>query len=80
MFFTGTLQYFQGNCETCLIDNRHVVVLKGTSPAMVQETETAAFTVHYGFRFANAGSWPCGLGGAIQVELPKGQLQVWGTV
>lgn len=30
VFLTDALQYLQGACHTCLIDNTHVVVLKGT--------------------------------------------------
>jgi len=51
VFLTEALQYFQGACETCLIDNTHVVVLKGTGRDMVPVPEMAAFADRYGFRF-----------------------------
>jgi hypothetical protein len=51
VFLTDALQYFQGACETCLIDNTHVVVLKGTGREMVPVPEMAAFADRYGFRF-----------------------------
>jgi len=51
VFLTDALQYFQGACETCLIDNTHVVVLKGTGRDMVPVPEMAAFADRYGFHF-----------------------------
>ena len=51
VFLTDALQYFQGACETCLIDNTHLVVLKGTGRDMVPVPEMAAFADRYGFRF-----------------------------
>jgi transposase len=51
VFLTDALQYMQGACETCMIDNTHVVVLKGTGPDMVAVPEMAAFADRYGFRF-----------------------------
>ncbi len=51
VFLTDALQYLQGACETCLIDNTHVVVLKGTGRDMVPVPEMAAFAERYGFRF-----------------------------
>ncbi len=51
VFLTDALQYFQGACQTCLIDNTHVVVLKGTGRDMVPVPEMAAFADRYGFRF-----------------------------
>ena len=51
VFLTDALQYLQGACETCLIDNTHVVVLKGTGRDMVPVPEMAAFADRYGFRF-----------------------------
>lgn len=50
-FLTDALQYLQGACETCLIDNTHLVVLKGTGRDMVPVPEMAAFAERYGFRF-----------------------------
>jgi transposase len=51
VFLTDALQYLEGACETCLIDNSHVVVLKGTGRDMVPVPEMAAFADRYGFRF-----------------------------
>lgn len=51
VFLTDALQYLQGACETCLIDNTHVVVLKGTGRDMVPVPEMAAFADRYGFCF-----------------------------
>jgi len=51
VFLTDALQYLQGACETCLIDNTHLVVLKGTGHDMVPVPEMAAFAERYGFRF-----------------------------
>jgi transposase len=51
VFLTDALQYLQGACETCLIDNTHLVVLKGTGRDMVPVPEMAAFADRYGFRF-----------------------------
>jgi transposase len=51
VFLTDALQYMQGACETCMIDNTHIVVLKGTGPDMVPVPEMAAFGDRYGFRF-----------------------------
>ncbi len=51
VFLTDALQYFQGACETCLIDNTHVVVLKGTGRDMVPVPEMAAFAERFGFQF-----------------------------
>lgn len=51
VFLTDALQYMHGACATCMIDNTHVVVLKGTGPDMVPVPEMAAFADRYGFRF-----------------------------
>ena len=51
VFLTDALQYFQGGCHTCMIDNTHIVVLKGTGRDMVPVPEMAAFAERYGFRF-----------------------------
>jgi hypothetical protein len=51
VFLTDALQYLQGACATCLIDNTHVVVLKGTGRDMVPVPEMAVFADRYGFRF-----------------------------
>ena len=51
VFLTDALQYLQGACKTCMIDNTHVVVLRGTGREMVTVPEMAAFAERYGFRF-----------------------------
>lgn len=51
VFLNDALQYMQGVCETCMIDNTHIVVLKGTGPDMVPVPEMAAFADRYGFHF-----------------------------
>jgi transposase len=51
VFLTDALQYIQGACEVCMIDNTHVVVLKGTGREMVPVPEMAAFADRYNFRF-----------------------------
>ena len=51
VFLTDALQYLQGACKTCMIDNTHVVVLKGTGRDMVPVPEMAAFSERYGFHF-----------------------------
>lgn len=51
VFLTDALHYLQGACQTCLIDNTHVVVLRGTGREMVPVPEMAAFAERYGFRF-----------------------------
>jgi hypothetical protein len=51
VFLTDALQYLQGACDSCLIDNTHVVVLKGTGRDMVPVPEMAAFAERYGLHF-----------------------------
>jgi transposase len=51
VFLTDAAQYMQGVCHTCMIDNTHVVVLKGTGRDMVPVPEMAAFAERYGFQF-----------------------------
>lgn len=51
VFLTDALQYLQGACDTCMIDNTHVVVLRGTGRDMVPVPEMAAFADRYRFRF-----------------------------
>lgn len=51
VFLTDALQYLQGACKTCMIDNTHVVVLRGTGRDMVPVPEMAAFAERYGFHF-----------------------------
>jgi hypothetical protein len=51
LFLAQALEYFGGACRWCMIDNTHVVVLKGTGAAMVPVPEMEAFAEHFGFRF-----------------------------
>jgi len=51
VFLTDALQYMDGACQTCMIDNTHVVVLTGTGPAMIPVPEMAAFAERFGFTF-----------------------------
>jgi transposase len=49
VFLADALEYFAGACGTCMIDNTHVVVLRGTGKDMVPVPEMAAFAERYGF-------------------------------
>jgi hypothetical protein len=51
VFLTDAVQYFGGACHECMIDNTHVVVLKGTGVDMVPVPEMAAFSERLGFTF-----------------------------
>jgi transposase len=52
VFLTEALRYFGGSPrERVMIDNTHVVVLRGTGRQMVPVTEMAAFAERFGFRF-----------------------------
>jgi len=51
VFLTEALKYFRGACQTVMIDNTHVVVLRGTGPDMIAVPEMAAFGERYGFKF-----------------------------
>lgn len=51
IFLTDAMRYFGGAAKTCMIDNTHVVVLKGTGANMVPVPEMAAFAERYGFTF-----------------------------
>jgi transposase len=50
-FLTDAFRYVDGTCERCLIDNTHVVVLKGTGRDMIPVPEMAAFAERFGFTF-----------------------------
>jgi transposase len=52
VFLTDALRYFNGACKRVMIDNTHVVVLRGTGSSMVPVPEMAAFGERYGFEFA----------------------------
>ncbi len=51
VFLTDALRYFGGATERVMIDNTHVVVLRGTGRRMVPVPEMAAFAERFGFRF-----------------------------
>ena len=50
-FLTEALGYMEGACEFCMIDNTHVVVLRGTGRDMVPVPEMEAFGERYRFQF-----------------------------
>lgn len=52
VFLTDALGYFGGAARRCMIDNTHVVVLKGTGKNMVTVPEMAVFGERFGFTFA----------------------------
>lgn len=51
VFLTDALRYLGGATAVVLIDNTHVVVLRGTGASMVPVPEMAAFGERYGFEF-----------------------------
>jgi transposase len=51
VFLTEAFRYLDGVAQTCLIDNTHVVVLKGTGRDMIPVPEMAAFADRFGFTF-----------------------------
>jgi hypothetical protein len=51
LFLSDALEYWQGSCDVCMIDNTHVVVLQGTGRNMVPVPEMASFAERYGFQF-----------------------------
>jgi len=51
LFLAEAIAYMGGACASCMIDNTHVVVLRGTGPDMVPVPEMEAFAERYGFRF-----------------------------
>lgn len=52
VFLTEALQYFGGAAGRCMIDNTHVVVLRGTGAQMEPVPEMTAFAERFGFLFA----------------------------
>jgi transposase len=51
VFLTEAFRYLDGVAQRCLIDNTHVVVLRGTGRDMVPVPEMAAFAERFGFTF-----------------------------
>ena len=49
VFITDALKYFGGTAGRCVIDNTHVVVLRGTGRDMVPVPEMEAFGKRFGF-------------------------------
>jgi hypothetical protein len=51
VFLTDALRYFSGAAKRVMIDNTHVVVLRGSGRDMVPVPEMAAFGERFGFEF-----------------------------
>ncbi len=51
VFLTEALKYYGGSCKHMMIDNTHVVVLRGTGPDMIPVPEMEAFADRYSFEF-----------------------------
>jgi transposase len=51
VFLTDALRYAGGACQRVMIDNTHVVVLRGTGREMITVPEMDAFAERFGFRF-----------------------------
>jgi transposase len=51
LFLTEAFKYLEGLAARCMIDNTHVVVLKGSGKTMVPVSEMMAFSERYGFEF-----------------------------
>jgi hypothetical protein len=51
VFLTEALKFFGGSCKRVMIDNTHVVVLRGTGRGMIPVPEMEAFGDRFGFHF-----------------------------
>jgi transposase len=51
VFLTDAVRFFGGSPKRVMIDNTHVVVLRGTGREMVPVPEMAAFAERFGFQF-----------------------------
>src|SRR5436309_15164828 len=51
VFLTEALRYFGGATQRVMIDNTHVVVLRGTCAAMIPVPDIVTFGERFGFRF-----------------------------
>jgi transposase len=51
VFLTEALRYFSGAAARAMIDNTHVVVLRGSGREMIPVPEMAAFAERFGFQF-----------------------------
>jgi transposase len=52
VFLSEALGYFGGSSRSVMIDNTHVVVLRGSGATMIPVPEMDAFSQRFGFRFA----------------------------
>jgi len=52
LFLTDALVYFDGACNSCMVDNTSVIRLKGTGKDMVPVPEMVSFGERFGFSFA----------------------------
>jgi transposase len=52
VFLTDALRYFSGSPARVMIDNTHVVVVRGTGRDMIPAPEMESFGERFGFRFA----------------------------
>src|SRR5438552_7461949 len=52
VFLTDALRYIGGSVQRVMIDNTHVVVLRGTGADMIPVPDMEAFGERFGFRFA----------------------------
>jgi len=52
LFLTDALLYFNGACDSCMVDNTSVIRLKGTGKDMIPVPEMACFAERFGFNFA----------------------------
>ena len=51
LFLDEAVRFLGGACRTCMVDNTHVIVLRGTGREMVPVPEMEAFGQRYGFEF-----------------------------
>jgi hypothetical protein len=51
VFLTDAVRYMNGAPERVMIDNTHVVVLRGTGREMIPVPEMEVFGERFGFRF-----------------------------
>lgn len=52
LFLTDALSYFNGACNSCMVDNTSVIRLKGTGKDMIPVPEMVCFAERFGFKFA----------------------------
>lgn len=51
VFLTDALQFMDGACHNCMIDNTHVVLVGGSGKTAIVAPEMIAFAQHFGFEF-----------------------------